>query len=621
VDDILRRAQTAMPRRGKTRQLASKALAYFENNRDKMRYWEYQAQGLFIGSGVVEAGCKTAVQHLGCRDRLLGCPRVGLNPPTRSAAGYYKLDPANAYNNCASAPAEGTSPATPVGSGSIDFEEADQAGEQSIFDSHKNGGAEAIAPLPGAFTWRQTLLSRSVPGIPFELRLCYNSTIPKAPPADGSRDPYERRTLGPGWRHTFDAWLFIENDRTEARLYTWDGGIETWTRPDDEQPFVTVHKEYRGEVIYDPTPTNKVAEWTTPERLVYCFESPASTSPTNRMAGRLIEIRDFNGNSIHLQWSDQAYLTNVVDSAGDNYRFHYDDRNLLTKITFDSWQVDFTYDTTNRLVAKSIANTSGLYTNVNTTWQFSYHGTNGLLDHVVGPQGYRNIFVQYDKYRRKTNQADALDRATATLYGTPGRRQITRVDPLGREWIEEYDRKGHIVAQTDPLGNTARHTYDPSSGNRTSTTDANTNTTWFAYDARANLIARTNALGEVTRWVFHTNSIPGLPHFNKPVQEVTPQPLDANGWTTWTNFYDIDDHTGNLLRHYDALGDLARHTYTPKGLVETSIDASGNTNRFDYDDNGFLIARTDPAGNTTWFSYNELGWKLAETNALGNVTT
>jgi hypothetical protein len=61
VDDILRRAQTAMPRRGKTRQLASKALAYFENNRDKMRYWEYQAQGLFIGSGVVEAGCKTVV--------------------------------------------------------------------------------------------------------------------------------------------------------------------------------------------------------------------------------------------------------------------------------------------------------------------------------------------------------------------------------------------------------------------------------------------------------------------------------------------------------------------------------------------------------------------------------
>jgi len=61
VNEIIRRAKTAMPRRGKIRRLASKALAYFETNRDKMRYWEYQAQRLFIGSGVVEAGCKTVV--------------------------------------------------------------------------------------------------------------------------------------------------------------------------------------------------------------------------------------------------------------------------------------------------------------------------------------------------------------------------------------------------------------------------------------------------------------------------------------------------------------------------------------------------------------------------------
>ena len=26
-----------------------------------MRYWDYQRQGLFIGSGVVEAGCKSVV--------------------------------------------------------------------------------------------------------------------------------------------------------------------------------------------------------------------------------------------------------------------------------------------------------------------------------------------------------------------------------------------------------------------------------------------------------------------------------------------------------------------------------------------------------------------------------
>lgn len=61
VDHVIDRAKATMPQRGKVRRLATKALTYFENNRDKMRYWEYQAQGLFIGSGVVEAGCKTVV--------------------------------------------------------------------------------------------------------------------------------------------------------------------------------------------------------------------------------------------------------------------------------------------------------------------------------------------------------------------------------------------------------------------------------------------------------------------------------------------------------------------------------------------------------------------------------
>ncbi len=61
VDQLIQQAKAALPRRGKSRPPALKALAYFENNRDKMRYWEYQAQGLFIGSGVVEAACKTVV--------------------------------------------------------------------------------------------------------------------------------------------------------------------------------------------------------------------------------------------------------------------------------------------------------------------------------------------------------------------------------------------------------------------------------------------------------------------------------------------------------------------------------------------------------------------------------
>jgi hypothetical protein len=34
---------------------------YFERNAEKMRYPAFRAKGLFVGSGVIEAGCKTVI--------------------------------------------------------------------------------------------------------------------------------------------------------------------------------------------------------------------------------------------------------------------------------------------------------------------------------------------------------------------------------------------------------------------------------------------------------------------------------------------------------------------------------------------------------------------------------
>lgn len=48
-----------------------KELGYFENNRNRMQYGSYRQKGYFIGSGVVEAGCKTVIggrcKHSGMR--------------------------------------------------------------------------------------------------------------------------------------------------------------------------------------------------------------------------------------------------------------------------------------------------------------------------------------------------------------------------------------------------------------------------------------------------------------------------------------------------------------------------------------------------------------------------
>jgi len=551
---------------------------------------------LFMGDIVEVAIYQSALGQNLIQDRMFKDQRTFPN-----LKGYYKLaystNSTDFYRNYVTTPPFGTDPATKQGAGTIAFEETDQAGEQSIFDSRKNHGQDAISPLSGAFSWTQPALARPVPGIAFDFRIGYSSATPTTAPADGSVDPYERRVLGPNWRHTFDARMVPEQISTERHLLLWDGSIETWNRTNSS--YYTRHKEYRGELVL----TNFDFDWTTPERLVYHFQDPTDGT---LMAGRLREIRDFNGNRVQIQWNeDEGFVTNVVDTAGGNYQFNYNTvLGLLTNVTFGQWQVNFAYDATNRLIAKTLTNTSNLYSTIGTTWQFQYN-TNGLLARIIDPRGVTNLFVQYDHYGRKTNDVDALNRSTVTRFGIPGNRQITRIDGETNSWIETYDRKGHILAQQDPLTNITSYAYD-ANGNRISVTEPLGWQTTYGFDSRANVIAQTNALGEVTRRTLH-------PFFNKVTSET-----DPTGWTTVST---LENNTGNLLGQSDALGTLVSYTYRTNGLVDTFTDANGRVTRFDYNGNGFLITKIDPGTNTWSYTYNDIGWKLSEANPISEVST
>ena len=59
LDTFLKEARTALP--APDSEKAKKALKYFEKNRKRMQYGAFRERGIFIGSGVVEAACKTIV--------------------------------------------------------------------------------------------------------------------------------------------------------------------------------------------------------------------------------------------------------------------------------------------------------------------------------------------------------------------------------------------------------------------------------------------------------------------------------------------------------------------------------------------------------------------------------
>jgi hypothetical protein len=61
VEALVQTLREFPPANAELARLLANEADYFQRNRDRIRYPAYRQQGLFVGSGVVEAGCKTVV--------------------------------------------------------------------------------------------------------------------------------------------------------------------------------------------------------------------------------------------------------------------------------------------------------------------------------------------------------------------------------------------------------------------------------------------------------------------------------------------------------------------------------------------------------------------------------
>jgi YD repeat-containing protein len=574
-----------------------------------------------------------------------------------SLKGYFKLGAtatvAEQLLNRSAAPPTGTSPATVYSTGPT-FEAANLEGEQSLFDSRKNEGKDAIAPVSGGFGWSQTVLSRPTPGIPFDFTIGYNSgNAYNGQSLDGGFDPFLPQPLGVGWRHSFDLRI-LPNDkfnpnssRTSVGLLTWEGGVDTWDLDSfggTGIKFKTRHKEYRGELEFlgnqlDPAATIR---WVTPQRLIYTFRSPYQSTGNAALLGRLVSIADLNGNTIQLAYHEtgekSGLVRQITDTAGGVWLLGYDASNLLTSISGPStdvlqrWTVSFTYASANgrnALATKSLAGPA-VYTNavspaLGTQWQFFYTDSShtpsplGVLQRVVDPGGKNDVRVGYDKFGRKSSVMDALSRTTSFAYNNSAVR--TLVSTMGsRSITDTFDRKLRKISSRDALGNTSSYTYDDA-GNTLTMVDPRSTQVNMTYDARSNVLSSTIVpLNQTTSWVYgHTLTyapIPGGIALNQATKETNPL-----GWETRYTF----SATGNLLTQADDLGTLATHTYDSRGLPITTKDGNNNETRYTYNAVGHMLTKTiaygTPKAITTTVVPNELGWTMSETNALQQTVT
>jgi hypothetical protein len=61
IEELAERMRQALPRSGKRRKEGLTRINYFIERKEQMRYAAFRAEGLFVGSGVIEAGCKTLI--------------------------------------------------------------------------------------------------------------------------------------------------------------------------------------------------------------------------------------------------------------------------------------------------------------------------------------------------------------------------------------------------------------------------------------------------------------------------------------------------------------------------------------------------------------------------------
>lgn len=61
IEELAQRLEGELPSKGKRRGAGLKQINYFVKRAEQMRYGEFRRQGFFVGSGVIEAGCKTLI--------------------------------------------------------------------------------------------------------------------------------------------------------------------------------------------------------------------------------------------------------------------------------------------------------------------------------------------------------------------------------------------------------------------------------------------------------------------------------------------------------------------------------------------------------------------------------
>lgn len=511
-----------------------------------------------------------------------------------------------------------------------------------------NGGYTPENVNVGTGVYTTEAVDLAMPGrlLPFMFRRSYNSS-------DTTPGP-----LGPAWSHSF-FWKVVDAG-AYLTLRRGDGQRDHFTR--------NTNGTYAPPPnVFDALVKNGDATFTLTLKKQTQYEFSTS--------GQLTRIHEPAGNQLTLTYTS-GNLTSISDTVGRAVSLGYDTSNRLTQIQDPlGRKVTYAYDTNGRLatVTDKIGNAAGQVP-AQHQWKYGYDGTTQHLTTVTDPDGRVQITNTYDATGRVYQQRDGLSQLTTITYNPDatvtvdarGNSSSQTYDTRKRALIESrvvsgqtlsetraYDTSGNLTSVTNRNNQTTDYTYD-TNGNMLTKTDPQVDLqtprylTQFAYDSKNNIYQVTDARNFVTTRTFDPTSNVLLSESKQidattyavtkyeygdaankgmPTRIIAPRG-NLTGTPDYAYATNLTYVTGNLVTRVDSDGAATSFTYDGAGRQITLVDpdASGSSSVDHtwitaYNENDQVKSQSDPMGGVLAYAYDGAGNRTGATDRDGNLTT
>jgi RHS repeat-associated protein len=361
-------------------------------------------------------------------------------------------------------------------------------------------------------------------------------------------------------------------------------------------------------------------------------------------SGLLTKVAEPGNRALTLAYTS-GNLTKIQDPDGSLESFTYDGNGRLNNDQHGPLNTTYSYDTVagelsqinrglNNTLTVVPANTQGLATTTAALYSNAVgvltDGLNHATTYTLDPLGRITRLQTADGGTQawRLNAAgdpityvDGLNRVTNYIYGTL--EDLTQVNyPDGS--INTFANDANFHHQTlfvDGNGNSTTSTYDTTTGDLLTTTDALNEVTTYAYylsGGRSNGLVQsiTDPLNHITSFAYDTN--------RRVTREI--HGFGAAEQTSTTMIYDA---AGNLLSQTSGIASanqllsttsyahdaMRRVTQTLEGFGSSVQRSSSST----FDGIGDVLSTTDPNGNVTSFAYDQIGRQITLIAGFGTA--